>query len=198
MAETVAAEMPSAAEIAACEWLTEDELARLQRRVRPHRIPGRPATGIAAAPPARRTPICRCSPAAPSTQPSCFIAGASDWGVYQKPGDFEQMQTQRLHADARLPSGRRAPATGCSRSSRRKLARWCWNSCERRPPISGRQLTPPRHAPPASPAACAASDAARPAAAAAAAPASSRRCPASGPRARRSRAGADRRTAAPA
>ena len=25
--------------------------------------------------------------------PSCFIAGASDWGVYQKPGDLEQMQT---------------------------------------------------------------------------------------------------------
>jgi pimeloyl-ACP methyl ester carboxylesterase len=24
--------------------------------------------------------------------PSCFIAGASDWGVYQKPGDLEQMQ----------------------------------------------------------------------------------------------------------
>jgi len=25
--------------------------------------------------------------------PSCFIAGKSDWGVYQKPGDFEAMQT---------------------------------------------------------------------------------------------------------
>jgi pimeloyl-ACP methyl ester carboxylesterase len=24
--------------------------------------------------------------------PSCFIAGKSDWGVYQKPGDFEKMQ----------------------------------------------------------------------------------------------------------
>jgi pimeloyl-ACP methyl ester carboxylesterase len=23
---------------------------------------------------------------------SCFIAGKSDWGVYQKPGDFERMQ----------------------------------------------------------------------------------------------------------
>ena len=27
-------------------------------------------------------------------QPSCFIAGASDWGVYQKPGDFEDMQAR--------------------------------------------------------------------------------------------------------
>ena len=25
--------------------------------------------------------------------PSCFIAGANDWGVYQKPGDLEQMQS---------------------------------------------------------------------------------------------------------
>jgi len=24
--------------------------------------------------------------------PSCFIAGRSDWGVFQKPGDFEAMQ----------------------------------------------------------------------------------------------------------
>ena len=27
------------------------------------------------------------------TVPTCFIAGASDWGIYQKPGDFEAMQT---------------------------------------------------------------------------------------------------------
>ncbi|HEY5293319.1 MAG TPA: alpha/beta hydrolase, partial [Burkholderiales bacterium] len=25
--------------------------------------------------------------------PSCFIAGKSDWGIYQKPGDFEKMQS---------------------------------------------------------------------------------------------------------
>jgi pimeloyl-ACP methyl ester carboxylesterase len=25
--------------------------------------------------------------------PSMFVAGKSDWGVYQKPGDFEKMQT---------------------------------------------------------------------------------------------------------
>ena len=27
-------------------------------------------------------------------QPSLFIAGNKDWGVYQKPGDLEQMQNQ--------------------------------------------------------------------------------------------------------
>jgi pimeloyl-ACP methyl ester carboxylesterase len=26
--------------------------------------------------------------------PSCFIAGAADWGVYQAPGAFERMQGQ--------------------------------------------------------------------------------------------------------
>ena len=26
--------------------------------------------------------------------PSCFIGGKSDWGVYQKPGDLEAMQTK--------------------------------------------------------------------------------------------------------
>jgi pimeloyl-ACP methyl ester carboxylesterase len=24
--------------------------------------------------------------------PSCFIAGSNDWGVYQRPGSFENMQ----------------------------------------------------------------------------------------------------------
>ena len=26
--------------------------------------------------------------------PSLFVAGARDWGVFQKPGDFEAMQTR--------------------------------------------------------------------------------------------------------
>ncbi len=41
MAEQVAAEMPSAAEIAANRWLPEAELRRLHRGIRPHRISGR-------------------------------------------------------------------------------------------------------------------------------------------------------------
>ena len=36
-------EMPSAAAIAACQWLPDSELARLQRGIRPHRLPGRAA-----------------------------------------------------------------------------------------------------------------------------------------------------------
>jgi len=92
MAETVAAEMPSASEIAACRWLTEDELRVYSAeftRTGFHgglqwyrcRTAGTPNADLELF--SGRT----------IDVPSCFIAGASDWGVYQKPGDFEQMQT---------------------------------------------------------------------------------------------------------
>ena len=91
MAETVAAEMPSPAEIAACKWLPEDELrvysaefARtgFQGGLQWYRCrtEGRPNADLELF--SGRT----------IDVPSCFIAGASDWGVYQKPGDFENMQ----------------------------------------------------------------------------------------------------------
>jgi pimeloyl-ACP methyl ester carboxylesterase len=95
MAQTVAAEMPSAAEIAACKWLTEDEVGvyateygrtgftgalqgyRVRRGADPksiaelHTFSGRTID-----------------------VPSCFIAGKSDWGVYQTPGAVESMQNR--------------------------------------------------------------------------------------------------------
>jgi pimeloyl-ACP methyl ester carboxylesterase len=92
MAETVAAEMPSDSEIAACKWLTEGELGVYSAEFARTGFQG----GLQ---------WYRCRTAArPNADlelfsgrtidvPSCFIAGASDWGVYQKPGDFEQMQT---------------------------------------------------------------------------------------------------------
>ena len=55
--------------------------------------------------------------------PSCFISGKSDWGVYQAPGAFERMQAQGLHAHAAAATSSTAPATGCSRSSRRPSCR---------------------------------------------------------------------------
>ncbi len=93
MAETVAAEMPSAAEIAACRWLSEDELRVYSTEFARTGFQG----GLQ---------WYRCRTAgAPNADltlfsgrtidvPSCFIAGENDWGVYQKPGDLEQMQTQ--------------------------------------------------------------------------------------------------------
>ncbi len=91
MAETVAPEMPSAAEIAACKWLPEDELrvysteyARtgFQGGLQSYRIgsSGRFTTDLQLF--AGRT----------IDQPSMFIAGRSDWGAYQNPGALERMQ----------------------------------------------------------------------------------------------------------
>ena len=93
MAATVAAEMPSAAEIAACKWLTDAEVGvyateygrtgftgalqgyRVRRGADPksiaemHTFSGRTID-----------------------VPSMFVAGKSDWGVYQTPGAVESMQ----------------------------------------------------------------------------------------------------------
>jgi len=91
MAETVAAEMPSAAEITGCEWLTEAELGVYSAAFARTgfqgglnwyrcRTAGAPNADLALF--SGRT----------IDQPSCFIAGASDWGVYQNPGSFESMQ----------------------------------------------------------------------------------------------------------
>jgi pimeloyl-ACP methyl ester carboxylesterase len=91
MAETVAAEMPSAAEVAACLWLTEaeldvygDEYARtgfqggLQwYRCRTEGI----GLGELQVFSGRSIDV-----------PSLFIAGRSDWGIYQFPGAIERMQ----------------------------------------------------------------------------------------------------------
>lgn len=92
MAETVAAEMPSPAEIAANAWLPEKDLAvyameygrtGFQGGLQSYRCT---TSGLVAAEmrlfAGRRIEV-----------PACYIAGASDWGVYQKPGDFEAMQT---------------------------------------------------------------------------------------------------------
>lgn len=92
MAETVALERPSAQTTAACKWLTEDELgvyamefARtgFQGGLQWYRCKTDPGFAAELQLFAGRT----------IGVPSCFIAGKSDWGVYQAPGDFETMQT---------------------------------------------------------------------------------------------------------
>jgi pimeloyl-ACP methyl ester carboxylesterase len=91
MAETVAPEMPSASEIAACTWLPDDQLGVYSAAFARTGFQG----GLQ---------WYRCMTSGWNTSelqlfsgrtidvPSCFIAGQSDWGVYQKPGDFERMQ----------------------------------------------------------------------------------------------------------
>ena len=91
MAETVAAEMPDAATIAANTWLPEAAMAVYAQEY------GR--TGFQGGLQSYR---CTTSGQAAAEMrlfagrgievPACFIAGASDWGIYQKPGEFELMQ----------------------------------------------------------------------------------------------------------
>jgi len=91
MAETVAAEMPSPAQIAACRWLPDDELAIYAAEYARTGFQGglqwyRCGTG------GRHVSEMQAWSGRTIDVPACFIAGRSDWGVYQKPGDFEAMQ----------------------------------------------------------------------------------------------------------
>ena len=91
MAETVAREMPSAAEIAACHWLTEAELAVYAGEYARNGFQGglqfyrtrTEGAGLA------ETQVF----AGKSIDvPAMFVSGRSDWGVYQSPGALERMQ----------------------------------------------------------------------------------------------------------
>jgi pimeloyl-ACP methyl ester carboxylesterase len=91
MAETVAPGMPSAAEIAACKWLPDSELSVYSAEYARTGFQGglqwyRCATS------GRFTAELQTFSGRTIDVPSCFIAGKSDWGIYQKPGDYEKMQ----------------------------------------------------------------------------------------------------------
>jgi pimeloyl-ACP methyl ester carboxylesterase len=91
MAETVAAEMPSASEIAACRWLPDEELrvysgeygrTGFQGGLQSYRVG---SSG-------RFTPELQMFSGRTIDQPAMFVAGKSDWGAYQNPGALERMQ----------------------------------------------------------------------------------------------------------
>jgi pimeloyl-ACP methyl ester carboxylesterase len=93
MAETVEREMPSNDEIALCDWLTEGELkvyadtyaqTSFQGGLQWYRCV---TSGL-------NTQSLKPFSGLTINQPSLFIAGDKDWGVYQKPGEFELMQNQ--------------------------------------------------------------------------------------------------------
>jgi pimeloyl-ACP methyl ester carboxylesterase len=91
MADTVAAEMPSAAEISANTWLPDRELSFYSDEYTRTGFQG----GLQ---------WYRCGTSGAFTAeletwssrridvPSCFISGKQDWGTYQRPGVFEAMQ----------------------------------------------------------------------------------------------------------
>jgi pimeloyl-ACP methyl ester carboxylesterase len=92
MPQTVAHEMPNATEIAACAWLPDNELAvyageygrnGFQGGLNWYRSRTHPSLNDDLALFAGRS----------IDVPSCFIAGASDWGIHQAPGTLKKMQT---------------------------------------------------------------------------------------------------------
>jgi pimeloyl-ACP methyl ester carboxylesterase len=92
MAETVAPEMPSLAEIEACKWLTDTELQVYADEYTRNGFQGGLQWYRCAVDQKYRPELQTYSDRTIDV-PSCFIAGAKDWGIYQMPGSFEKMQT---------------------------------------------------------------------------------------------------------
>jgi len=93
MAETVAPEMPSEAAIAACKWLPDEELSVYSSEYSRNGFQG----GL------QSYRVTRDAKSSSELQlfsgrtidvPSLFIAGKSDWGVYQRAGSLENMRTK--------------------------------------------------------------------------------------------------------
>lgn len=92
MAQTVAEEMPSTTAIAANRWLPDDELRVYSSEYARTGFQGglqwyRCGTeGV-------NTPDLEVFSGRRIEVPSCFIAGQQDWGIHQRPGAIEAMQT---------------------------------------------------------------------------------------------------------
>jgi pimeloyl-ACP methyl ester carboxylesterase len=93
MAETVAPYMPSDGEIAACRWLSDAELRVYAQEFSRTGFQGglqwyRCMTNN------EHTMELRLYSGRSIDVPACFIAGENDWGIYQRPGALEKMQTR--------------------------------------------------------------------------------------------------------
>jgi pimeloyl-ACP methyl ester carboxylesterase len=91
MAEQVASEMPTAAQIANCKWLTDEELKvysseygrnGFQGGLQSYRVGRNPRLSAETQLFAGRT----------IDVPSLFLSGKSDWGVYQRAGSLDAMK----------------------------------------------------------------------------------------------------------
>ncbi len=91
MAETVASEMPSASEIAACKWLPDDDLRVYGEEYGRTGFQGG-LQGYRVGASGRFTAELQMFSGRTIDTPSMFIAGKSDWGAYQNPGVLERMQ----------------------------------------------------------------------------------------------------------
>ena len=91
MAEQVAADMPTPAQVASCRWLPDRELAvyaseygrtGFQGGLQSYRVGRTPRLGAELQLFAGRT----------IDVPAMFVSGKSDWGVFQRAGSYEAMQ----------------------------------------------------------------------------------------------------------
>ena len=92
MAETVAPHLPGADAIAICQWLPEAALAVYASQYQKNGFQGGLQWYRCAAEP-RFIAEMQTWAGRTIDVPALFIAGDCDWGTYQKPGEFEKMQT---------------------------------------------------------------------------------------------------------
>ena len=94
MAETVAPFMPSAAEIAACKWLTEAEVdVYASEYARTEFTGALQGYRVRRGSDPKTIAELRTFADRSIDVPSMFIAGSSDWGVYQTPGAVDRMRS---------------------------------------------------------------------------------------------------------
>jgi pimeloyl-ACP methyl ester carboxylesterase len=94
MAETVAPFMPSAAEIAACKWLTEAEVdVYASEYARTEFTGALQGYRVRRGSEPKTLAELRTFADRSIEVPSMFIGGGSDWGVYQTPGAVDRMRS---------------------------------------------------------------------------------------------------------
>ena len=94
MAQAVAPFMPSSEDIATCQWLPDTELAVYVGEYQRTGFQGGLQWYRCGTDAALFAQLGQQWGGKTIDVPSAFIAGASDWGVYQMPGAFEAMQTK--------------------------------------------------------------------------------------------------------
>ena len=91
MAETVAKEMPSAEQVAACTWLPDEDMRVYSGEYQRNGFQGGLQWYRCMTSP-RYAGQLRLYSGRTIDVPAMFIGGRQDWGIYQKPGDIEKMQ----------------------------------------------------------------------------------------------------------
>jgi pimeloyl-ACP methyl ester carboxylesterase len=91
VSETMAEKMPSPAAIAACRWMTEMDLQVYSTEYSRTGFQGG-LNSYRILEDARYDAELKSFSGRTIDVPACYIAGASEWGIYQTPGSFEAMQ----------------------------------------------------------------------------------------------------------